>query len=108
MNAPDDLITFVLKLPHSPRSAVITNIRTRPPAFGAARSSSSGCADGSTRDARLFNTRSISLANGRACWIRSCARRSREAATIFIALVICCVDLTARIRRRISNKDGMG
>ena len=68
-----------------------------PPACGTARSSSSGCADGSTRDARLFSTRSICVANGRACWMRSCARRSFDAATIFIALVICCVDLTARI-----------
>src|SRR5215218_1316373 len=39
--------------------------------------------------------------------MRSCARRSLEAATIFIALVICCVDLTARIRRRISRSEGM-
>src|SRR5579864_7303193 len=40
--------------------------------------------------------------------MRSCARRSFEAATIFIALVICCVFLTARIRRRRSISDGMG
>ena len=39
--------------------------------------------------------------------MRSCARRSRDAATIFIALVICCVDLTARIRRRMSMSEGM-
>ena len=39
--------------------------------------------------------------------MRSCARRSRDAATIFIALVICCVDLTARIRRRMSISDGI-
>src|SRR5882672_12681247 len=39
--------------------------------------------------------------------MRSCARRSFEAATIFIALVICCVDLTARTRRRISRSDGI-
>jgi len=35
------------------------------------------------------------------------SRRMREAATIFMALVICCVDLTARIRRRISIKEGI-
>ena len=69
-------MTFVLKLPHRPRSAVITISSTRPPARGVARSSSSGCADGSTRDARLFSTRRICIANGRACWMRSCARRS--------------------------------
>jgi len=39
--------------------------------------------------------------------IRSCDRRSFDAATIFIALVICCVFLTARIRRRRSMSDGM-
>ena len=39
--------------------------------------------------------------------MRSCARRSRDAATIFMAFVICCVDLTARIRRRMSSNDGM-
>src|SRR5215212_6716035 len=39
--------------------------------------------------------------------IRSCARRSFDAATIFIALVICCVFLTARIRRRRSINDGI-
>jgi hypothetical protein len=31
----------------------------------------------------------------------------RLAATIFMALVICCVDLTARTRRRISIRDGI-
>src|SRR5262245_33093276 len=40
--------------------------------------------------------------------MRSWARRSRDAATIFIALVICCVDLTAGMRRRRSNTEGMG
>ena len=47
------------------------------------------------------------VANGRACWTRSCARRSRDAATIFIALVICCVDLTARTRRLMSMSEGI-
>ena len=40
--------------------------------------------------------------------MRSCARRSRDAATIFMALVICCVDLTARMRRRMSSKGRHG
>ena len=39
--------------------------------------------------------------------MRSCARRSFDAATIFIALVICCVFFTARMRRRRSISDGM-
>jgi hypothetical protein len=68
---------------------------------------SSGCVSGSTRDTRLLSTRSIRCANGRAATTRSCARFRREAAIIFIALVICCVDLTARIRRRRSIRDGM-
>src|SRR5688572_9915307 len=46
-------------------------------------------------------------ANGRDATTRSCARFRREAAIIFIALVICCVDLTARIRRRRSISDGI-
>src|SRR5579864_8595792 len=39
---------------------------------------------------------------------RSCARRSLAAETIFMALVICCVFLTERMRRRISMRLGMG
>src|SRR3954469_4870679 len=106
MNVLAALMTLVLKLPHRPRSALTTNNSDLPPARGVLRSSSSGCADGSTRAARLLNTRAISMANGRACWMRSCARRSRDAATIFMALVICCVDLTARTRRRMSMREG--
>src|SRR4051794_37487127 len=106
MNVLAALMTLVLKLPHRPRSALTTNNSDLPPARGVLRSSSNGCADGSTRAARLLNTRAISMANGRACWMRSCARRSRDAATIFMALVICCVDLTARTRRRMSMREG--
>src|SRR6478672_5013454 len=107
MKPAEALITLVLKLPHRPRSAVITTSSTRPPARGVSRWSSSGCAAGSTRATRLRSTRAIWLAYGRACEMRSCARRSLEAATIFIALVICCVDLTARIRRRMSRREGI-
>ena len=46
------------------------------------------------------STRCICTAYGRAFMMRSCARRSFDAATIFIALVICCVFFTARTRRR--------
>src|SRR5215207_6409226 len=74
----------------------------------ASRSARSGCADGSTRAARLLRTLSIFCANGRALTMRSCERRSFEAETIFMALVICCVDLTARTRRRMSISEGMG
>ena len=39
--------------------------------------------------------------------MRSCARRSFDDETIFMAFVICCVDFTARTRRRMSISDGM-
>ena len=55
----------------------------------------------------LASTRRASRANGRVATTRSCARRSFDAATIFIAFVICCVDLTARMRRRMSISDGI-
>src|SRR5512142_1878454 len=97
---------FVLKLPQSPLSAVTTITSVRLAGVGS-RSASSGCADGSTRVARLARTRCICCAYGRALIIRSCARRSFDAATIFIALVICCVFLTARIRRRRSMREGI-
>src|SRR3954453_5722085 len=40
--------------------------------------------------------------------MRSCARRRRAAEIIFIALVICCVFFTLRIRRRMSIRLAMG
>ena len=95
-----------LKLPQSPLSAV-TTMSSVGAAGRSAAAASNGCSAGSTRVARLFSTPSISRANGRAPVIRSCARRSFDAATVFIAFVICCVDLTARIRRRMSMSDGI-
>ena len=100
-------MTLLLKLPHSPRSPVMTMSITLPPASFVSRMSSSGCVVCSTRVARLLRTRSIWFANGRAPTTRSCDRRSFDAETIFMALVICWIDLTARIRRRISMRDGM-
>src|SRR4029079_4573693 len=61
----------------------------------------------STADATLPRTRCICCAYGRALIMRSCARRSFDAATIFIAFVICCVFFTARTRRRRSIRDGI-
>src|SRR5512139_3225676 len=98
---------LVLKLPQSPLSEVITTSTVREPSRASSRSASSGSVDGSTRAATPPSTRSIWLANGRAFTMRSWARRSFDAATIFIALVICCVDLTARMRRRMSICEGM-
>ena len=40
--------------------------------------------------------------------IRSCARRSFAAATIFMARVICCVFLTDAMRLRMSRSEAMG
>src|SRR5689334_23200156 len=39
--------------------------------------------------------------------VRSCARRNFAAETIFMALVICCVFFTERMRRRMSIRLGM-
>ena len=39
--------------------------------------------------------------------MRSCARRSFDDETIFMAFVICCVDFVDRMRRRMSISDGM-
>ena len=55
----------------------------------------------------LASIRRDSRANGRVDTTRSCARRSLDAATIFIAFVICCVFFTARMRRRMSISEGM-
>src|SRR5262249_10310881 len=60
------------------------------------------------RPAREASTRSIRSAKGRAASTCSTARRSREAATTFIAEVIFWVDLTLRIRSRKSFRLGMG
>ena len=98
-------MTLVLKLPHRPRSALITTSSVR---AASGSSISSGCAAASTRVARLLNTRSISWAYGRLRTMRSCARRSFDDETIFMAFVICCVDLVARTRRRMSIRDGIG
>src|SRR5205823_10285163 len=68
---------------------------------------SNGWIVGSTRAATLLSTRCICTAYGRAFMMRSCARRSFDAATIFMALVICWVFFTERIRRRRSMSDGM-
>ena len=79
---------FVLKLPHRPLSAVMTNDE-RPSSPRA--TASSGCAEASVRAARSRSTRSAWMANGRAFTMRSCDLRSLDAAIIFIAFVICCV-----------------
>src|SRR5229473_2186527 len=59
------------------------------------------------RDMIERSMRASSLAYGRAAMAASCARRSRAAATNFIARVICWVFFTERMRRRKSRSVGM-
>ena len=69
------------------------------------RCASSGCprcSSSRAAAATFASTLRSTPAYGRAAIIRSCARRSFAAETIFMALVICCVFLTQRMRRRIS------
>ena len=85
-----------LKDPQRPRSPVTTTSIT----LSRARWARSGCWPGSIRRAMELSTESIRLAYGRAATIRSWARFSLEAATSFMALVICWMFLTERTRRR--------
>src|SRR5688572_3227411 len=95
------LMTFALNAPARPLSALTRTTRY----FSSPRASSSGCENSSATFAlRPPSTSDIFWANGRAAITRSCARLSFAAATIFIALVICCVFFTDLIRRRMSNK----
>ena len=107
MNWAAARMTFALKPPASPLSAVMTSNRMCAPGARSSRAASRGCVAASTRPARLESTRTIDFENGRAAMMRSCALRRREAAIIFMAFVICCVDLTARIRRRMSIREGI-
>src|SRR6202158_1007731 len=67
------------------------------------RCANSGCWGSSMREMMERSIRASSLAYGRAAIAASCARRSRAAATNFIARVICWVFLTERMRRRKSR-----
>jgi hypothetical protein len=60
-----------------------------------------------TEAASEFNIRRMRIAYGRAASACCCARRNFDAATIFIADVIFCVDLTLAIRIRSAFKLGM-
>src|SRR5438876_2780298 len=72
------------------------------------RCASSGCWGSSMRDMMERSIRASSLAYGRAAMAASWARRSRAAATNFIARVICWVFFTERMRRRKSRSVAMG
>src|SRR6516164_1337982 len=99
--------TLELKAPASPRSPVTIMMST---VFSGRVSRNSGCSgipvSGSRSSARLTTdckTLVSICAKGRACKARSWARRSFAAETIFMALVICRVFFTLRIRRRRSS-----
>src|SRR5271157_489323 len=95
----------VLNAPHTPRSPVQTTSRcvwleplpTR----------SRGPCPSVAAPARFVSTDSTRSAYGRAASTALCARRSFETATICIALVIFCVDLTEAIRFLRSFRDGI-
>src|SRR5262249_28117225 len=87
----------------SPRSLVRTSRSTR----SSGRRARSGCASGPTPAATAANISVSFAAYGRARSAASCARRSFAAATIFIALVICCVERTVALRFRRAFRLGM-
>src|SRR6478752_9898547 len=105
INLPTPLKTLLLNDPQSPRSELTTTIRI----FFSSRtwlyqlsSSPEVCA------AERFCNISFSLiAKGRICVIRSCDLRNFAAATIFMALVICCVLMTEVILFLTSFKLGI-
>src|SRR5438132_4505528 len=103
MNAWAVRLMFALNAPQRPRSAVMTSNRMR----SSERISRSGCDTSSNREVKLPRTLFNCSAYGRALNTRSCARRSLAAETVFIAFVSCCVFLTERMRRRISNRLGI-
>src|SRR6185312_86949 len=97
---------LALNAPASPGSDVTTTSCT----LFSSRTASSGCETSSFAEAAaatLASMRSRLVPYGRAAIARSCARRSLAAETIFMALVICCMFLTLRMRRRMSIRLGM-
>ena len=106
MNFCAALPMFELKPPAKPLSPAMTRMST----FFSSRSTSSGCMMSPVassirlvRCTRFSNTLASICAYGRACSARSWARRSLAAETIFMALVICRVFFTLRMRRRRSS-----
>src|ERR1035437_4210572 len=101
------LIRLVLNAPARPLSAVIRTSRMRFSSRRASSGFSAACSSLASAAATLPSTLRRSEPYGRAAMQRSWARRSFAAETIFMALVICCVFLTERMRRRISIKLGI-
>src|SRR5687767_1106290 len=114
MNSSAFLRRFVLNAPQRPLSDVMSSSPRTPEARGF----SSGCVSSSAESTRsLFTSATDSRmsessscmrsANGRAPRMRAWARRRRAAATIFMALVICCVDFTLLTFLLSSRSDGI-
>src|SRR5579864_4509835 len=109
-NRAPALRMFALNAPASPLSPVTMTSRMVFSSRWARRGCFGSPVSGSKISARAtsdFRTFVSICAYGRAARARSCARRSLAAETIFMALVICRVLITLRIRRRMSRMLGM-
>src|SRR5262245_46046050 len=101
------LMRLVLNAPARPLSPVISTSRIRRSSRRASKGFSATRSSPAAAAATLPSTLRSIPAYGRDARVRSCARRSLAAETIFMALVICCVFLTERMRRRISMRLGI-
>src|SRR5262245_52444645 len=95
--------TLTLYVPAKPRSAVTTTSAV----VLTGRTLKSGCSISAAAPAMLDSTSVIFFAYGLAACARPWARRSLAAATISMALKICCMLLVERMRRRRSFSDAM-
>src|SRR5262245_21409814 len=95
--------TLTLYVPAKPRSAVTTTSAV----VLTGRTLKSGCSISAAAPAMLDSTSVIFFAYGLAACARPWARRSLAAATISMALKICCMLRVERMRRRRSFSDAM-
>src|SRR5690606_7502128 len=84
------LKTLLLNDPHNPRSELITIMRM----LRSGRTLLYHPGSAPSEVERFWRIAVSFWANGRICSTFSCERRSLAAATIFMAFVICCVDIT--------------
>src|SRR5262245_33461388 len=96
--------TLTLYVPAKPRSAVTTTSAV----VLTGRTLKSGCSISAAAPAMLDSTSVIFFAYGLAACARTWARRSLAAATISMALKICCMLRVERMRRRRSFSDAIG
>src|SRR5690606_23132217 len=97
------LKTLLLNDPHNPRSELITIMRM----LRSGRTLLYHPGSAPSEVERFWRIAVSFWANGRICSTFSCERRSFAAATIFMAFVICCVDITDPIRFFTSFKLGI-